>query len=89
MPPMSDALPPLIRALLDPRCYPHAAPLIEWVGELSAQCSMPELNGAAIDLPALAEDASRQWTGKLNPRPLQPADFVSLYRSALGLHASS
>ncbi len=65
------------------------APLIEWVGELGAQGSRPELNGAALDLAALAADAAQQWTGKFNPRPLQPADFLSLYRSALGLHASS
>jgi aminoglycoside phosphotransferase family enzyme/predicted kinase len=28
---MSDALPPLITALLDPRCYPHASGRVEWV----------------------------------------------------------
>ena len=32
-----------------------------------------------------ADDATRQWTGKFNPRPLQAGDFVSLYRRAFGL----
>jgi alcohol dehydrogenase len=63
-------------------------PLIEWVSDLVAQSSLPTLNGTAPDLATLAQDASRQWTGQFNPRPLQPEDYVALYRSALGFHGS-
>jgi alcohol dehydrogenase len=34
-------------------------------------------------LPALAEDAARQWTARFNPRPVATEDFLSLYRAAL------
>ncbi len=30
----------------------------------------------------LAQDATKQWTGTFNPRPLSQADFASLYRAA-------
>jgi hypothetical protein len=35
-----------------------------------------------MDFPLLADDATRQWTGKFNPRALQAPDFVSLYERA-------
>ncbi len=35
------------------------------------------------DIPALAEDATKQRTGLFNPRPLTRADFAALYRAAL------
>lgn len=64
-------------------------PLAEWVDELVAACAVPPLDPATADLPALARDALRQWTGKFNPRPLQEEDFVALYRRAFGLpHAA-
>lgn len=63
-------------------------PLIDWVTDLIGRCALPGLNGAVKDLTALAEDATRQWTGQFNPRPLQLPDFVALYRSALHAHAS-
>jgi len=34
------------------------------------------------DLPALAEDAARQWTGQFNPRPLDPAGALEVYECA-------
>ena len=34
-------------------------------------------------IPVLAEEASQQWTGKFNPRPLEHQDFVELYECAL------
>lgn len=41
--------------------------------------------GVSADLiEDLARDASEQWTGKFNPRPLKPSDFAALYKSALG-----
>jgi alcohol dehydrogenase len=33
--------------------------------------------------PVLAEEASEQWTGRFNPRPLSQADLRTLYESAL------
>jgi alcohol dehydrogenase len=33
-------------------------------------------------LPALAEDAAQQWTGKFNPRPLTAAHALEVYRCA-------
>jgi alcohol dehydrogenase len=34
------------------------------------------------EIEALAEEASEQWTGKFNPRPVGPKDFVALYEAA-------
>src|SRR5262249_49399757 len=33
--------------------------------------------------PVLAEEASQQWTGKFNPRPVSEADLLALYEAAL------
>jgi len=52
-----------------------------WVEALLQRCHVPALDPAA-DFALLAEDATRQWTGKFNPRPLQREDFISLYRRA-------
>lgn len=37
---------------------------------------------AEVDLPALAEDAAQQWTGRFNPRPFDAAGALELYRAA-------
>ncbi len=34
------------------------------------------------DLPALAEDAARQWTGRFNPRPFDAAGALEVYQCA-------
>jgi alcohol dehydrogenase len=34
-------------------------------------------------LPVLAEEASQQWTGKFNPRPVTEADLLRLYEAAM------
>jgi len=34
-------------------------------------------------LPVLAEEASHQWTGRFNPRPVTEADLLHLYEAAL------
>ena len=52
-----------------------------WIEALVQRCHFPALDPAA-DFALLAEDATRQWTGKFNPRPLQREDFISLYRRA-------
>jgi alcohol dehydrogenase len=64
-----------------------AAALIAWVDATVAAAALPSLDRTAINLVQLADDATRQWTGKFNPRPLQAADFVALYESAFALHA--
>jgi alcohol dehydrogenase len=43
------------------------------------QCGVKE---SAI--PALAEEAARQWTANFNPRPVARDDFVALYSAAFG-----
>lgn len=35
------------------------------------------------DLPLLANEASRQWTARFNPRPVSAAEFQALYQEAL------
>jgi alcohol dehydrogenase class IV len=35
-----------------------------------------------VDLPALAEDAAGQWTGRYNPRPFDGASARQLYEEA-------
>ncbi|MDP3069120.1 MAG: iron-containing alcohol dehydrogenase [Opitutaceae bacterium] len=62
-----------------------AAPLIAWVADLVSASLLPAFDARAVDVAALADDATRQWTGKFNPRPLQAADFAALYRHALGM----
>ncbi|MFV1966769.1 MAG: iron-containing alcohol dehydrogenase [Pirellulaceae bacterium] len=47
---------------------------------LSLRLSQLEVDEAA--LPQLAVAASEQWTGKFNPRPVSPSDFLDLYRQA-------
>jgi alcohol dehydrogenase len=44
-----------------------------------AECGVKE---SAI--PALAEEAARQWTANFNPRPVARDDFVALYSTAFG-----
>ena len=41
-----------------------------------------ELGASKADLPALAADASTQWTGTFNPRPLDEAAALDLYERA-------
>jgi alcohol dehydrogenase len=37
----------------------------------------------ASDLPGLAEEAARQWTGTFNPRPFDAAGAMEIYTAAL------
>lgn len=54
--------------------------------ELVALAGLPtrlgDLGIDAAQCEAMATDAAKQWTGTFNPRPLTPADFLSLYRAA-------
>ncbi len=59
----------------------------ERVLALRRAARLPERLGdcgiSAASIPELAEDASREWTGTFNPRPLTVRDFERLYEAAL------
>jgi len=61
--------------------------LADRLEDLAVRAGLPRrLRQAGVteeDLPALAEDAGRQWTGGFNPRPLSSAGALDLYRMAL------
>lgn len=44
--------------------------------------SLQRLSVAQSDLPILAADAAKQWTGRFNPRPLDTAGALEIYRCA-------
>ena len=60
-----------------------AGRLDAWV----AMAGLPQdLAGESLhvrDLPALAEEASAEWTGRFNPRPFDAAGALAVYRSAV------
>jgi len=60
--------------------------LAKRIEALRAACHLPAtLADAGVDtssLPALAEEAARQWTAGFNPRPVTAHDLVELYRQA-------
>ena len=76
-------------AAILPADAPGTPSLDAWIAETVTVSALPPLDAAKMDFAALADDATRQWTGKFNPRPLQAADFVALYRSAFGSHGSA
>jgi alcohol dehydrogenase len=44
--------------------------------------SLSEMGVEKSDLPALAEDAAQQWTGRFNPRPFDKEGALEVYRCA-------
>jgi alcohol dehydrogenase len=44
--------------------------------------SLTDVGVKRADVPAMAEQAARQWTASFNPRPLSPADFSEIYAAA-------
>jgi alcohol dehydrogenase len=44
--------------------------------------TLAALGVSRADLPALADDAAKQWTGTFNPRPFDAAGALALYRAA-------
>jgi alcohol dehydrogenase len=61
-------------------------PVIDWVERIVALAGLPGLAACGVTPEAideLAEDATKQWTGTFNPRPLAKQDFVRLYEQAL------
>jgi alcohol dehydrogenase len=66
----------------------HAAAevLARHLQALLEQAGLPvRLSGCGVSrsiLPLLAEEASQQWTGKFNPRPVNEAELLGLYEAA-------
>jgi alcohol dehydrogenase len=46
--------------------------------------SLREAGVPAAALPRLAEEAAAHWTGRFNPRPIDPAGVLDIYQWALG-----
>ncbi len=61
------------------------SPLHERVAELKAVAGLPErLRDFGVqqeDLPQLAKEAAKQWTGKFNPRQVNEFELLELYES--------
>ena len=61
----------------------HPSPMPERISELKAVAGLPErLRDFEIqreDLPQLAEAASKEWTGKFNPRQVSEVELLELY----------
>jgi alcohol dehydrogenase len=62
------------------------SPLAERVEALTRAAGLPfRLEDCGVSrsiLPVLAEEATHQWTGKFNPKPVAFADFLKLYEAA-------
>lgn len=60
--------------------------LADFVSQMSAAAGLPaKLSVRGVDesqLPSLAEDAAKQWTGSFNPRKVGTAELLELYRAA-------
>ncbi|MBI3468618.1 MAG: iron-containing alcohol dehydrogenase [Planctomycetes bacterium] len=63
-----------------------AAGLADYVSRLTAKAGLrSRLSECGVkydDLPAMATDAAKQWTGGFNPRPVTEEDLLKLYESA-------
>lgn len=60
-------------------------PVIDWVEKLLGLAGLPGIEEAGVEstaIPQLAADASLQWTGQFNPRPVREEDFRALYEGA-------
>ena len=63
----------------------YPSPMHQRVSELKAVAGLPErLRDFEIqqaDLPQLAEEAAKEWTGKFNPRPVSKVELLKLYEA--------
>jgi alcohol dehydrogenase len=73
------------RAALDvPRAADRLADhLVALLRQAGLRTHLTQLGVAAPDLPSLAADAARQWTGTFNPVPLDQHHLLKLYQAAL------
>ena len=58
-------------------------PLVDWVDSLIRLAGLKAPHVPTEMLSQLAADATQQWTGNFNPRPLTENDFLTLYHAAL------
>lgn len=70
----------------DLRVRPDAESLARRLEELAEagglRTRLSEAGVPRADLPALAEDAAQQWTGRFNPRPFDAAGALEVYKCA-------
>jgi alcohol dehydrogenase len=70
----------------DPAAGPDA--LVDFIQQYRGTAGLPgTLADAGVhdpDIEDLAAEASRQWTGRFNPRPPSVEDFVRMYESVAG-----
>ena len=82
-----DAYRDLLRAADIPPGADPADTLARRLDAWIAMAGLPQdLAGESLpvtDLPALAEEASAEWTGRFNPRPFDAAGALAVYRSAV------
>ena len=57
--------------------------LTEWVESLRELAGLETVSVPEEKLSWLVSEATRQWTGQFNPRPLAAEDFEAIYRDAL------
>jgi alcohol dehydrogenase len=55
----------------------------EELAEAGLRARLSEFGVTREAIPALAEEAAKQWTAQFNPRPIVAADFARLYEEAL------
>ncbi len=74
-------------ALSGRRARRPAPALADRLEDLAVRGGLPRgLRAAGVleaDLPALAEEAAQQWTGRFNPRPFDAAGALEVYRATL------
>lgn len=60
-----------------------ASLVTQWTAQAGLQTSLRGLKIESKDIPNLAVDATKQWTGSFNPLPVSLQDFERLYENAL------
>jgi alcohol dehydrogenase len=55
----------------------------EVLAEAGLRARLADFGVTREAIPALAEEAAKQWTAQFNPRPIAAADFARLYEEAL------
>lgn len=61
-------------------------PLVEWVEQVISLARLPGFAAAGVNeaaVPQLAAEASAQWTGQFNPRPIGEKEFAKIYAQAM------
>ncbi len=72
-----------IAAIYDELSSHLGAPLVRWLEQTIALANLPVPVIDPASIPELAEAATRQWTGRFNPVPLDLDAFTTLYQKAV------